>query len=398
MLAACRSLRQGGYEVTATSFTMFASAQWSRSCAARLLVTDAREDASRFVQQLRRELTRQKYLTLLAGSDSSLLALSREREQLADLTELGLPSHSVVRRALSRESLAEAAAQAGFVPPTSIACVGTEQAIAAARRLGFPAVLKSTDAAIARDNAVAGAPKGRIVATEADLAHASPAFGNERLLIQRWAGDHLISFGGVIAGGGLLAVAVSRYRRMWPPPSGSVSFSETIAPPAQLEAMVERLLATIGWEGIFELEMIRSPQGDFVPIDLNPRPYGSMALAGAAGAPLARIWCDWLLGRNPTPVRARPGARYRWEVGDLRHLAWQLRRGRLAAAMAPLRPRHRVTHAAFELADPLPLLVSGLYLGKRLSEESGHRRLNSRSPQRLADAAQAGPERSRQPS
>jgi predicted ATP-grasp superfamily ATP-dependent carboligase len=390
MLAACRSLSQRGYEVTATSSTMFAAAQSSRSCAARLLVADARDHASRFVEQLRQELTRRAYRTLLAGSDSSLLAISRGREHLGNLTELGLPSHTVVQRALSRESLAEAAEQAGFVPPTSIACVGMEEALEAARCLGFPVVLKSTDAAIVRGDAVAGAPKGQIVSSEAELARASLAFGNERLLIQRWAGDHLISFGGVRAGASLIAVAVSRYRRMWPPPGGSVSFSETIAPPAQLEAMVERLLAAIGWEGIFELELIRSHDGDFVPIDLNPRPYGSMALAGAAGAPLARIWCDWLLGRSPSPVRARPGHRYRWEVGDLRHLAWQLRHGHLAAAMAPLRPRRDVTHAAFELRDPLPLLVSGLYLGKRLSEESGHRGANSRRAPRLAGGRSGG--------
>jgi predicted ATP-grasp superfamily ATP-dependent carboligase len=379
MLAACRSLCQGGYEVTAASSTTFAAAQWSRSCAARLLVADPRDNASRFVQQLRQELTSRAYLTLLAGSDRALLALSREREHLEELTNLGLPRHSDVRRAMNREALAEAAEQAGFRPPTSVACIGVGQALAAARRMGFPVVLKSTDAAVVRDTTVAGAPKGQVVSSEAELAHAARAFATERLSIERWAGDHLISFGGVAAGGRLLAVAVSRYRRTWPPRSGSVSFSETIAPPAQLEAMVTRLLAAIGWEGIFELEIIRSQQGEFVPIDLNPRAYGSMALAGAAGVPLAKIWCDWLLGRerltgrSPRPLRARPGCRYRWEVGDLRHIAWQLRRGHLAAAVAPLRPHHDVTHAAFQLRDPLPLLVSGLYLGKRLSEESGHR-------------------------
>ena len=90
---------------------------------------------------------------------------------------------------------------------------------------------------------------------------------------------------------------------------------------------MRRLLIAIGWEALFEVELIQSGPEEFVPIDLNPRPYGSMALAVAAGAPLVPIWCDWLFGRNPRPVRALAGHRYRWEDGDLRHLLWQLRHG-----------------------------------------------------------------------
>ena len=369
MLAACRSLSRGGYEVTAGSYTMFAAAKWSRACARRVRIPDARDDADRFVDGVRRELMRRSYATLIPGSDSALLALSRGRAQVSVLTKLGLPSHEVVARALSRESLAEAAEHAGFAPSVSIRAGGLEQALAAARRLGFPVVLKSTEAASVGARAVSGVPKGQIVFSEGELRRTASAFG-ERLLVQRWAGDELISLGGVMAGGGLLALAASRYQRMWPPRSGSVTFSESIEAPVELEAMTQRLLADIGWEGLFELEVIRSQPQAHVAIDLNPRPYGSMALATAAGAPLAAIWCDWLLGRDPHPARARPGHRYRWEDGDIRHLAWQLRHGNLSAAMAPLRPRRAVTHAHFALTDPLPLLANGLYLGKRTAKQT----------------------------
>jgi len=368
MLAVCRSLRQGGYDVTATSSTMLAPAQWSRSCARRLRIVDARSDASQFVEQLRRELSRRSYATLIAGSDSALLAISQRRERLRELTELGLPAPATIERVLSRESLAEAAEQTGLVPAVSIACVDIEQALTAARRLGFPVVLKATKAASPSNQAVRGAPKGQIVSTEADLVRRAHAFP-DGLLIQRWAGDDLISFGGVIGDGRLLGVAVSRYRRTWPPDGGSVAFGETIPPPARLQEMVERLLIAIGWEGIFELELIESAPGVFVPIDLNPRPYGSMTLAAAAGAPLARIWCDWLLGRDSQPAYARAGYRYRWEDGDLRHAIWQLRRGHLRSALGPLRPHRGVIHAHFKGSDPLPLLARGLYMGKMLWQE-----------------------------
>jgi hypothetical protein len=72
-------------------------------------------------------------------------------------------------------------------------------------------------------------------------------------------------------------------------------------------------------------------------------------------------------GRDPQPVRGRPGVRYRWEDGDLKHLLWQLRRARFGAAAAVLVPRRRVAHAYFELRDPLPLGAALAQLAGRLT-------------------------------
>lgn len=376
MLAVCRSLHRAGYAVTAASSTRLAAAQWSRSCSRRLRIADARESSERFIEQLRRELTLHPYGTLIAGSDSSLLAISQMRERIETLTKLGLPSPSIVERAMHRELLAQAAEQVGLRSATSIRCNDVEQALAAAEQLGFPVAVKSVDAAQPAAQAVESVPKGQVVGTVAELTAAAAQF-RDGMLLQRWVAGDVISLGGVFADGRLLGVATSRYRRMWPAESGSVTFSETTSPPPALLDAVARLMRVIGWEGIFELELIQSSSDAFTPIDLNPRPYGSMALAGAAGVPLAAIWCDWLLGRRTTSLAnaapqltetrlALPAVRYRWEDGDLRNLTAQLRQGRHKAALRVLRPHRRVTHAHFQRADPLPLLARTLYLGKRL--------------------------------
>jgi predicted ATP-grasp superfamily ATP-dependent carboligase len=367
VLAACRDLHEGGYEVTASSFTRIAPARWSRATARGVVTSDARANADAFVDGLRRELASRPYVTLMVGSDSALLALARGREQLEGLTNLGLPPTPVVERALSREALAEAARHVGMRPATSIKCSEAEHAVAAGRRLGFPLIVKSTDGSQVLGQVAVGLPKGQVIASEPQLIARARTFPDGFLVQDLIPGD-LFSFGGVIAGGSLAGVAVSRYFRTWPPHSGSVSFSETRTPPEGLEDQVGRLLAMLGWEGIFELELIRAESGEFVPIDLNPRPYGSMALASAAGAPLPTIWSDWLARgeRPPVPVRARPGCLYRWADADLRHAGWQLRHGQFRAAIAPLRPRRAVTHAHFRDDDPLPLLARALYLGRVL--------------------------------
>jgi predicted ATP-grasp superfamily ATP-dependent carboligase len=322
-------------------------------------------------------------VTVIVGSDSALLALSRGREQLEGLTNLGLPPTPVVERALSRDALAEAARHVGMRSATSIRCSDAEHALAAGRRLGFPVIVKSTDGSQVLGQVALGLPKGQVIASESQLIARARTFP-DGLLVQRLIPGDLFSFGGVIAGGSLVGAAVSRYFRTWPPHSGSVSASETLTPPEGLEDQVGRLLAVLEWEGIFELELIRAESGEFVPIDLNPRPYGSMALASAAGAPLARIWCDWLArGERPAvAVRARPGCLYRWADADLRHAAWQLRHGQFRAAIAPLRPRRAVTHAHFRQDDPLPSLARVLYLGRVLLQR-GFRSTGPNSAVRL---------------
>src|SRR5204862_5464982 len=135
----------------------------------------------------------------------------RARARLSPLTELGLPAPSVVEQALSRDRLAEAAVLAGLVPASSVRCAGVEQALAAARGLGFPVVLKSTDAVVAQNGVVRSVPKGQIATSESDLAKRTSAF-SDGLLVQRFMGNEVVSFGGVMARGSLIGVTVSHYK------------------------------------------------------------------------------------------------------------------------------------------------------------------------------------------
>jgi hypothetical protein len=184
-------------------------------------------------------------------------------------------------------------------------------------------------------------------------------------LVQQSETGTLCSVAGVIAGGRLLATAASRYRRTWPVASGAASFSETMTPPAGLVERVEALMSGLGWEGIFEVELIHRADGSFAAIDVNPRVYGSLALATVAGAPLPVVWCEWLLGRNGAPVSARPGIRYRREDADLSHALWRLRHGDFAAGVAALAPHRRVTHAYGQLGDPGPLVAQLAGIARR---------------------------------
>jgi predicted ATP-grasp superfamily ATP-dependent carboligase len=339
--------------VSAAASAHPALAHWSRSVSERFALPDPREDALRYVESLAAILGRHPHEVVVPGTDASLVAVSEQRALIEPLAHLGLPPHERVLRSLDKLALLEEAAATGLPAPPSITCPEPADVQAAASELGYPVVLKPPRSFVPSGSGSAQRTI-RIVRGERALDSALDGFPLP-VTVQRFEeGATHISVAGVIASGRLLGMAVSRYRRLWPPEAGSVAFSETIVPPAGLVDRAEALVGALGAQGIFELELLAVDDG-FRVLDLNPRPYGSLALAVNAGANLPAVWCDWLLGRDPTPVVARPGVRYRWEDADASHFLWQLRRGRWRAAGRVLIPHRRVTHALFRLTDPAPL-------------------------------------------
>lgn len=359
-LGACRGLTSAGYRACAVSRLRPAATHWSRACAERIRLPDPRENVQAFVDQLGELLRSGRYDALIPGSDASLIAISEHREGLERSTHLGLPSRDAVRRSVDKLVLVEAATAVGLATPTSRPCADLPEAEEAAAELGFPVVLKPLQSFVP----VNGGLQQRSVALVADreeLAATVPEFPSP-FIVQRFEDAQFLSCSGVVADGRLLALTTSRVLRLWPPIAGMHAYAETVAAPDGLAERAQALLASLGWQGIFQLQLLELADGRLAVIDLNPRVFASIALDVDAGANLAAVWCDWLLGRDPAPVRARPAMRYRWEEGDLCHFAWQVRRRRLRAAASVLLPHRRVTHSWFRANDPGPLLVRGLNL------------------------------------
>lgn len=358
-LAAIRGLAQGGYQVFAIPGDQQAVSLGSRYARALRVGVSADEEPSRFVEAVA-ELVRMEGIdVVLAGCDESLAALSSHREQIEPFAVLGLPSDEAVLASQDKSVLNEMAAQVGFVTPRTTTCWGVEEALAAAEKLGYPAVVKPYASVAAHAGGARTAPS-RTVADPQEVRRALLDFGSP-LLIQQYLPGSVYSLGGVRSPVGVIAAVLARYQRTWPRHAGNAAFSVTAPIPTGLLELVERLLARIGWHGIFELEFVQDRQGAFVPIDLNPRIYGSMSLATSAGVNLSRLWVDLLLGREvprPTePAIGSAGYHYRWEDGDARHMISLIRAGQVAKGLSILKPVSRTTHAHFSWRDPVPLLA-----------------------------------------
>lgn len=330
-LAAVRALAEGGYRPVVTVSGPSSLAASSRYCRRRVIVPPVTEPG--YAEAVRAELAARPYLTVLAASDAALLALG-----------------SPVGHLLNKAELTDLARVAGLpVPPTRTFPSRAE--LLAAEDLEFPAVVKP---------AVSTHP-ARLVRSATDLE--PTVDGNGPFVVQPYEEQALRAVSGVVWEGQLVAASHQRYVRTWPVECGTGCAAETVEPNLELEERLLRLLA--GYRGIFQAQLA----GDRL-LDLNPRVYGSLPLAVAAGANLPAVYCDLLSGGDVRSVRARPGVFYRWLEGDLRHLAWlvRTRRAGFVSALQELPPRARAAHSTESLRDPMPMVARMRYAATRYRE------------------------------
>ena len=386
VVAAVRGLADAGFEVAAAAMRPGpAAAQWSRSVSERLVLPDPLNAADAFLAALERVVRDGGFAALIPGNDASLLTVSGGRAAIEPHVRLGLPDHEQVRRCLDKSELAAAAGRHGLAPPPSIICRDAAEALAAARELDFPVLAKPVSSIV--ECSTPPRRLGSVLARDADEIEDALAGYGGSMIVQRRVEGEVVSFGGVLAGGRLLGEAFSRYRRTWHAEAGNVCHSRTEDAPASLRGRVIALLEDLGWEGLFELELIETAEGpDWYAIDMNPRPYGSMALAIGAGANLPAIWCEHLLGEYPEEVKARPGVAYRWTDADLRYGLSRLQAGHPAAALDVLRVRRGVVHPYVRGGDAGPGLVRLMELGGLAA-----RRPWTRRPRRRGTAPSRSP-------
>ena len=256
-LAAIRGLGAAGYEVAAVAGACPATGHWSRSCQQRLTLPHPRRDVAGFVGGLESRLGSGGYAAVMAGSDASLLAISQNRDRLEPHAQLGLPPHEVVERCFDKWELDRCAREAGLAGPETVLCGSEDEALEAARRFGFPVVVKSRRA-VSFDGNTVRQRGSRPARDEAALVAALRLYGLP-CLIQRYEPGKIVSVGGEAATRPCSTHAFSRYSRVFPPDGGAVSFSQTIDPPAGLQDRVAGLVATLGWRGVFELELLERP-------------------------------------------------------------------------------------------------------------------------------------------
>jgi predicted ATP-grasp superfamily ATP-dependent carboligase len=361
VLAGLRALRAEGAETWVAVTGPGTYCRWSRATAGTVTVPDPGAEPDGYAEALAAAARELELKAVLPGTDAALLALAGREEKFPRGAAVGTCAPEVVQRATDKSLLVDLAAEAGLdTPPTQLVTRGQ---LDGSLEIGFPAIVKTWRSELRTSSGAAGGGTVRRVDSVADLHRVVDSLPGDRWLVQPYLQGRLAAVSGVAWKGRVVCAAHQVARRIYPPDCGISAFAVTTPPDEALEAAVSRLIALVGWSGLFQAQVLRSDDHASF-IDLNPRMYGSLSLTVAAGLNLPAIWVERLRGSRPQLGAYRIGARYRSEERDAGAIVTATLARRWREAAGALVPRPGTTHAVFSLRDPLPLLTSIGHLKK----------------------------------
>jgi predicted ATP-grasp superfamily ATP-dependent carboligase len=353
-LAGLRALKAAGWLVGVASPSRSSLAATSRWCSAWHPIDADTESAAAVLDGVERATRTGDYDVIFPTSDRDLLAISEQRD--AFRAAFPYAQHETVVRALDKAELTSAARDAGIsVPETTL---DLEDGLARAR--GGAVVVKET---LHRAFGGDGSSQAATLTREPSVARARAERIREQggtPLFQEAVRGKLMAYT-VVADqrGRPVARLQQRAERTWPADSGLSVRARTVAVEPALADSVERLMRSLEWFGLAELQFLESPGEDPRLIDLNGRFYGSLALAVDAGVNLPAAWAGLAVGEPMPPApEARVGVRYQWLEGDLRRIREGPPSGRRRDYVDTLRWAVGARHSIWRLDDPRPAALS----------------------------------------
>jgi predicted ATP-grasp superfamily ATP-dependent carboligase len=363
ILAAVRGLSAAGYEPWVAVNGPGTYARRSHSCAGAVTVCHPAAEPDAYCRQLAEAARSLGAAVVLPGTDRALATLSGKEHLFFPDTVLGMGPAEVVLRAMDKSQLAQVGSDVGLsVPPWVVL---TEADLTAAEDVEYPAIVKPVRPAGTRG--AGDSFSARRLESHSDLLDVIGSHPGQTWLVQPFISGVLEAACGVAWQGRVVCAAQQVADRIYPPDAGISAYARTVAPDPAVQRRVGALIEELGYSGIFQLQLLRTAAGRRYLIDMNLRPYGSLALTIAAGLNLPAIWADLLLGRSSAASARhigsrertyRVGVRYRSEERDAGALMTALVRGHWRRVVSGLVPRRGTVHAVFSLRDPLPLLSS----------------------------------------
>lgn len=245
---------------------------------------------------------------LLPLDDAGALALGAMGDSLADHYLLPRSVPGLPDRLADKGTLAGLCAHAGVAHPPTVAPASPAEAAGAVGSLGTPVVAKwSRPWLLPRGGGLRSAVLLRSP-HEAAALHERGADAGSRLLLQAyvpggrdadWFVHGYVGRDGTVLGGG-----TGRKRRSRPRSAGSTAVGEWVDN-AALWALTRRLLAALGYRGVFDLDFRRDTRtGAYHLLDFNPRPGAQFRLfADGSGTDVVRA-AHLDLTHRPLPAPA----------------------------------------------------------------------------------------------
>lgn len=359
-LAAVRALGRAGVRVTVGESTYLAPAFFSRYCHARVRTPSPVLQPQDYLDFLEEYLSRHPHEVLLPMEEATLLLLARYYDRFERLTRLPTSDYQTLELARDKLQVLQRADALSIPIPQTYPVPDLETGQILLDTLPYPVVVKPR---------LGSGSAGVEYATE--RAQLLPALrrafaAGHRPLIQERLPAHGQGLGVCLLldrSQQVRAGFVHRRLREYPVTGGPSTLRESCRH-EQAYTDAVRLLQDLRFVGVAMVEFkIDARTGQAKLLEVNPRFWGSLALAVDAGVNFPLLSTLMALGEEIVPVTSyRLGHRCRWLLpGDILHFIHNPNRWQLEPSFFHFRETHQ-TYDIIDTRDPLPILGTILAL------------------------------------
>jgi hypothetical protein len=329
VVAGIRGFGRAGIDVVAVGPTVLAAGRWSRHSRHRRVAPDVLADPDGFLSAVSATVEQLGPLVLYPGQESSLEAVLRRWNAIPEAAVLPYSGPEAVQTVRDKRELAARSTEAGFPAIGALA-----EGLAGELRLapiGVPCAVKAPTPSPALVGTRLSRSEGEFEAIMAALPPQQP------VLVQRLEDGPKTSVCFVLdRDQKVVGASQHETTRSWPGGAGSSSLARSVPVDQSLTERLRGILASTGFWGLAEIELIATANG-LVPIDVNPRFYGTLPLTLASGVNLPAVWHAVATGSPVPPTGGyRSGVTFRWLEADLAEL---ITRRRLAIGFGGRGPR-----------------------------------------------------------
>jgi predicted ATP-grasp superfamily ATP-dependent carboligase len=348
-VAAIRSLGRRGFSVTAGESTWIAAGFFSRHVSHRIQYPSPLVQPDAFVKAIVTELHKKQYDVLMPMELSTLLLLSANRDQFEHLVRFPFAAHDSLLRAAGKKETLQAAHKIGVPMPKTVVVTPGISSASLLNDPGLPMVLKP-------DFGEGGRGLFYIRNKEELEKGLHEIFKQDKVYLAQ----EMIPAGGDALGVSLLmdedgkTLARFTHRRLREyPVSGGPSTLRESCRHEEAEAYAEKLLHALKFQGVAMVEFKVDPR-DNVPklMEINPRFWGSLPLAIAAGVDFPYIVYCWAMKKAFAIPAQKENVRLRNLLpGDLLYLL--AKKGKVGRSFFDFT---KTSDELFTLDDPGPVL------------------------------------------
>ncbi|MDA8052237.1 MAG: hypothetical protein M0002_19910 [Rhodospirillales bacterium] len=305
-LAIVRSLGRGGVEVHAVPGDFASPALASRYLSAAHRLPPYLGGGEEWCQEVAALLRSRSFDLVVPCDERTILPFDRHRGRFAGLTRLALPDPPALAVLFDKEKTRELATSCGVPVAPGRRITPEDRAANLIAEFGLPLVLKP--ARSFRLEALHTRARVEIYEHEAGLAAALFAVGEVATLAESYFAGRGAGIS-ILASRGRVLQAFQHSRARERGGAGFYRVSRPLAP--DLLGAVERMTAAVAFTGVAMFEFKIAPgSGQWILLEVNARPWGSMPLAVALGVDFPLRWYRLLVAGEETPPVAYPAGIY----------------------------------------------------------------------------------------